>query len=71
MAGARRRNFAVLAPDGTPYEVSKLHAFAIISGHPRCSKDRSLRVQTMSRFVSLPTRTAADAGHALSATPDV
>jgi hypothetical protein len=41
------------APNGTTYSVSKQHAFAIISGHPRSSKDRSLRVQTMSRFVSL------------------
>ena len=39
------------APDGSLYMVSKLHAFAILSGHPRSSKDRSLRVQTMSRFV--------------------
>ena len=37
--------------------VSKQHAFAIISNHPRSSKDRSLRVQTMSRFVALRSDT--------------
>lgn len=43
--------FAMRAPDGTQYAITKLHAFAIWSGHPRCSKDRSLRVQTMARHV--------------------
>ena len=41
------------APSGTLYSVSKVHAFAVLSGHPRSSKDRSLRVQTMSRFVAV------------------
>lgn len=46
------------APDGTTYTLSKLHAFAILSNHPRSSKDRSLRVQTMSRFVNLQLNAA-------------
>ena len=33
----------------------KLRACAIVSGHPRCSKDRSLRVQTMAkRLAAMP-----------------
>ena len=49
----QRVKFVMCSPDGMPYTVSKVHAFAVLSGHPRCSKDRSLRVQTMSRFVDL------------------
>lgn len=57
---AHKKKIVLRAPNGAHYEVSKLHAFAIISGHPRCSKDRSLRVQTMSRFVVLhPNDTTA------------
>lgn len=50
---AQNDKFFLRTPDGSVQSVSKLHAFAIISGHPRSSKDRSLRVQTMARFVPL------------------
>jgi len=30
-----------------------VHAFAVLSGHPRSSKERRLRVEAMARFVSL------------------
>jgi hypothetical protein len=48
-----RIKFALRAPDGTEYNVGKVHAFAVLSGHPRSSKERRLRVEAMARFVSL------------------
>lgn len=56
------------SPDGTHYTVSKVHAFAVLSGHPRSSKDRSLRVHTMARFVSVQP---AEIYEHCSADPDV
>jgi hypothetical protein len=51
--GASRIKFTLRAPDGSEYNVGKVHAFAILSGHPRSSKERRLRVEAMARFVSL------------------
>ena len=39
--------------DGRKKLISKIHAIAILSGHPRCSKDRSIRVRTMAKEVLL------------------
>jgi hypothetical protein len=33
--------------------ISKTHAIAILSGHPRCCKDRSLRVKALARLIAL------------------
>ncbi len=51
--GSSRVKFTLRAPDGSEYNVGKVHAFAVLSGHPRSSKDRSIRVAAMARFVSL------------------
>jgi hypothetical protein len=48
--------FAMRWPDGRVYLVSKLQAFAILSGHQQSSKARSLQVKTI-RALSSSSRT--------------
>lgn len=48
-----RTKFTMTTTDGRKKLISKIHAIAILSGHPRCSKDRSIRVRTMAKEVLL------------------